>query len=461
MPSCARGPNTANGTVTWVYHDPAASNQLVSPVLQFNPPPQSAANQPVTLWVKIGYSGQPQKAFVYYTTNGTTYPEGSAGVGKGTTQVAEMTFDSNGPHDGTGLPDWWKATLPAMSSSTVLRYKIGVYRNDASSWFPFSANDITMKKRMETVFQITNFNGQAVSFYPHNDYGVMKTGLDEGFHLLRSETFLKRDNPTRSSIYNLNVQTIYYDTKTPEGEILTPAPSEIITNSSYAVVVRTDRGTTEAWVRITDSNGTSAWTRATQISPPTPGLNTIYPLEWRFNYIGIPNNGASALIEVRLRELSSSTNLNLTDDVTGHFTRLTRTVFTGVTLDHVGDGIPDSWRQQYFGGDGMTTNNQSCATCDPDGDGMGNLAEFVAGTSPIDSESAFRITSIVIQPDGDQEITWHSVPGKNYQVWAATGLSEVYLLVSPPIPSAGSSTTFADTIDFGSAQLFFKVKVLP
>ncbi len=455
------GANTANGTVTWVYHDPAASNQLVTATLQFNPPPQSAAGQPVTIWVKIGYSGQPHKAFMYYTTDGTTYSEGSAGVGKGTTQVAEMTFDSNGPNDGTGLPDWWKVTLPAMSSSTVLRYKIGVYRNDASSWFPFNASDITMKKRMETVFQITNFNAQAVSFYPHNDYGVIKTGIDEGFHVLRTETFLKRDNPTRSSIYNLNVQTIYYDTKAPEGEILVPTPNEVITNSNYGVIVRTDRSTTEAWYRITDSNVTSAWTRATQISPPTGGLNTTYPLEWRFNYGNIPNNGATALIEVRLREPSSSTNMNLTDDVAGHFTRLTRTVVTGVTLDHVGDGIPDSWRQLYFGGDGMTTNSQSCATCDPDGDGMDNMTEFVAGTDPTDSESALRIMSIVVQPNGDREITWRSVSGRHYQVWVATDLSDVYLQVSLTLPSAGSSMTFTDDIDFGSAQLFYKVKVLP
>ena len=39
------------------------------------------------------------------------------------------------------------------------------------------------------------------------------------------------------------------------------------------------------------------------------------------------------------------------------------------TVDHVGDGIPDGWRRQYFGGSGMVTNPLSCATADPDGDG--------------------------------------------------------------------------------------------
>lgn len=330
--------NTANGTVTWVYHDPIVNNQKPTPTLQFIPAPIDAAGQPVTLWAKIGYTNQAQKAFVYYTTDGATFPEGSAGVGKGTTQVAELTYDSNGVADGAGTPVWWKTTLPALSGGTVLRYKIGVYRTDAAPWFPFSAGDITMKKRMETLYQITNFNAQAVAYHPHNDYGVMKTGLDEGFHILRTETFIKRDNPTRASIYNLNFQTIYYDTKTPEGAILFPANNgDTLTGSRYGVVVRSDRSTTEAWYRITDSNpqnddsntgvsnGNAAWVKALQATP-SPNLSNIYPLEWRFDYVNIASSG-SATIEVRLRELSSSTNMNLTD-VTGHYTTLTRTVNT-------------------------------------------------------------------------------------------------------------------------------------
>ena len=71
-----------------------------------------------------------------------------------------LAFDSNGVADGAGTPVWWTATLPAMPTGTVLRYKIGVYRIDASPWFPFSASDILMKKRMETISQITNFNAQ-------------------------------------------------------------------------------------------------------------------------------------------------------------------------------------------------------------------------------------------------------------------------------------------------------------
>lgn len=457
------GANTAVGTVTWVYHDPAANNQLGSPTLQFFPAPQNAAGQPITVWVKIGYTNQPQNAVLYYTTaaatNGMPFPEGSAGVGKGTTQVASLAFDSNGPADGTGTPVWWKTTLPAMPSGTVVRYKVGVYRTDAGSWFPFAASDISLKKRMESIYQITNFNAQTVFFYPHNDYGVTQTGLDEGFHVLRTKTFLQRSG--RSSIYNLNVQTFYYDTKTPDGEILFPDSNVVITSSSYGVVVRTDRTVTEAWYRITDSNGTSTWTQATQTVPATAGLNTIYPLEWRFTYTTIPSSG-TALIEVRLRELTSSTNLNLTDDVAGHFTRLTRTVSLGQQIpDHVGDGILDTWRQQYFptvDPTGMTTNNQSCATCDPDGDGMNNLAEFLAGTDPTNSASAFSVVSVASVPTGYQ-VTWKSVSGKNYQLLMTAGLTQPFGPIGGGVPSAGATTSVIDT-SVGGSQRYYKVQLV-
>jgi hypothetical protein len=53
-----------------------------------------------------------------------------------------------------------------------------------------------------------------------------------------------------------------------------------------------------------------------------------------------------------------------------------------ITKDTVGDGIPDWWRQHYFGGDGSTTNSISCASCDANGDGLSNLTEFQQGTNP-------------------------------------------------------------------------------
>lgn len=63
-------------------------------------------------------------------------------------------------------------------------------------------------------------------------------------------------------------------------------------------------------------------------------------------------------------------------------------------LDSVGDGIPDGWRRQYFGGSGTTTNAASCATSDTDGDGMTVAQEYQADTVPTNAASRLALTTI-------------------------------------------------------------------
>jgi hypothetical protein len=163
------GFNTTSGTVAWAYHNPTnAHHDGATP--QFDPPPAAAADTPVELWLKIGYQYQPNRAYLYYTTNGTN-PEGSGGVGRDQTQVVALNWVTNGPSDGTGVPDWWKATLPALPAGTELRYKLGALNLNAPSVFPWSDADLDLKYRMETVFEITNFNAATIPYYPHNDLG--------------------------------------------------------------------------------------------------------------------------------------------------------------------------------------------------------------------------------------------------------------------------------------------------
>ena len=62
-----------------------------------------------------------------------------------------------------------------------------------------------------------------------------------------------------------------------------------------------------------------------------------------------------------------------------------------IAPDSVGDGIPDWWRAQYFGGNGTTTNSQSCASCDADGTGQNNLFKYFAGLNPTNAASVFTL----------------------------------------------------------------------
>jgi PKD repeat protein len=76
-----------------------------------------------------------------------------------------------------------------------------------------------------------------------------------------------------------------------------------------------------------------------------------------------------------------------------------------------------TWQLQYF----ICTNcPQAASTADPDGDGQDNMTEFLAGTDPNDSASAFRITSIA--PEGDDfRITWMTGIGRSNALQLAPG----------------------------------------
>ena len=328
------GLNTNTDALSWIWHDPTNVNE--SAVLQFSPAPQSAAGSNLTLYVKSGYQFEANRVWLYYTTDGVSFPEGSGGTGKGPTQVLPFAFDSNGTPDGTGTPDWWVVTVPALSTGDVLRYKIGGHRDSVSSVFPFSESDLDIKRKMETRFALTNLNFETIVHHPHNNYGGTREGLAEGFHVARAKLFLNRSG--RAPIYKTVVQTFYMDAESPAGEIVFPAANgQDLFGSTYGVVAQSDRSADRVLFRITDSdadnddsatgvdNGNGAWVDAVLTATDPSGSDPL-PLEWRFDYANIPPSGTGA-IEVRLLERSSSTNMALSD-VAGHFTTLTRTVDT-------------------------------------------------------------------------------------------------------------------------------------
>jgi hypothetical protein len=120
---------------------------------------------------------------------------------------------------------------------------------------------------MMTTFRVADFNTATVQHFPHNDYArtptlgatysnwpfAMRTGLAEGFHVLRARAFLKRDG--KAPLYQTFVQTFYYDAKTPDGVLAFPATNgSTVSGSGYEMVVRTDMTVQEVWYRITDSD---------------------------------------------------------------------------------------------------------------------------------------------------------------------------------------------------------------
>ena len=326
---------TDTGTVDWVYHDPKDTDHQDNP--QFLITPELSAR----IAVKIGYQeDNPGRAWLYYTTDGETYPEGSLGKGQDTTRAVAMSMVAHGAADAEGTPQWWHAHLPPQAEGTLLRYKIGVHRADAPDRFPFSQRDIDIKQKMETQFEITGFNATTAAHFPHNDHGSMSTGLSEGFHILRTKSFLNRTG--KSSIFNTRAQTFYYDTKRPSARIIFPREDDTLGGSDYQVVVRSDTTVTRVSYNILDSdplndsttngNGTGNWTAADEITAHRLNDENSPQKEWRFEYPEIPSSG-TAIISVRFREISSSNEDSLSDE-DGHYTTARVGINTGIPVNY-------------------------------------------------------------------------------------------------------------------------------
>jgi len=131
--------------------------------------------------------------------------------------------------------------------------------------------------------------------------------------------------------------------------------------------------------------------------------------------------------------------------------------------DTVGDGIPDWWRQQYFGGDGTTSNAQSCATCDADSTGQNNLFKYVAGLIPTNPASIFTlsISNSVNQPLQPDLSFGPAVAGRSYTLQYGTNLlAGVWSTLTGPIGQQTNSSgiTISDT-QAVQAQKFYRVQI--
>ncbi|MFT5122284.1 MAG: hypothetical protein ACI9TH_001267 [Kiritimatiellia bacterium] len=355
------GPTSSQDTANWVYHDPAGDNQQAIPEPQFSPTPENATDQPITCWVKAAYSGEVDRIFLYYTVDGVSFPEGLAGTGKENTLAVEMSRAFYGDHDGTGFTEWWSGTLPAQPNGTTLRYKIGAAQNVAGSRFPWSETDITTGSRMETLFEIDNFDATSVTHHPHNDYGLMQTGLSDGYHVLRSRAYVGRYDG--ASIYKTSTQTFYYDANRPSGEVAFPRENDTLGGSTYGSVIFADSSVSEVWYTIedldptndsaTDGNGTNNWAQATRSGSGTFQRDSGWAQVWRFEYKNIPNTG-SANIRVRFKEASSSADNSLSD-TEGWYTTVIRSVGTGSSINWnisipntSGEVVDEGWQMRVY-----------------------------------------------------------------------------------------------------------------
>ncbi|HXI85190.1 MAG TPA: hypothetical protein VNL17_13985 [Verrucomicrobiae bacterium] len=185
----------------------------------------------------------------------------------------------------------------------------------------------------------------------------------------------------------------------------------------------------------------------------------------------VTNATHTAVLDVRsgILQLESGTltvdNLVITN-VCGRLVKTGGTLSATTTnldpnLSAVGDGIPNGWKQQY----GLDPFDPDVANKDPDGDGMNNLQEYLAGTDPTNSASALLITSIVTTGNNIR-VTWTTGPGKTNALERTAGNAGNFATNSfaaiTNIITTGAATNY---LDAGAATngpaLYYRVRLVP
>ena len=122
-----------------------------------------------------------------------------------------------------------------------------------------------------------------------------------------------------------------------------------------------------------------------------------------------------------------------------------------------------AWQMQYFQ---CTSCPQAAAAADPDGDGMSNTNEFLVGTDPTNSTSAFRITSIA-STENDVLVTWTMGSGKTNALQATTGdvtggftnnFADLFIATN----TVGTTTNYLDVGAVTNVPArFYRVRLVP
>jgi PKD repeat protein len=121
------------------------------------------------------------------------------------------------------------------------------------------------------------------------------------------------------------------------------------------------------------------------------------------------------------------------------------------------DGIPDVWELRY-----LSSLHVMDERSDYDGDGLGDIQEYLAGTDPRAASSKLVIESIDWLPEDIVRVEWQSVPTRYYAVDISTGLpggSALFRPVWTNMPGGVGRTGVDDPVGPADRMRFYRIRV--
>jgi hypothetical protein len=122
-------------------------------------------------------------------------------------------------------------------------------------------------------------------------------------------------------------------------------------------------------------------------------------------------------------------------------------------VDSDGDGLPDEW-ELANGLDRWSASGVNGASGDPDGDGMINLQEFLAGTAPQDAQSRLTIESGLVETE--LKLTFTAMANRSYTVQFSTGADSAWEKLTDVL-AVSSNRMIEITDDLTAAQRFYRL----